>query len=550
MKRKTTTGVARGLVAVLIPTALVACGGGSDSSTPTTTTVTPAAMKVSGTAATGAAMANANISVVCAAGSGTATTSTSGTYTASVTGGALPCVLSATSSDGKTVLRSIVAGSGKTDSTANITPLSELLIAQLSGTDPKSFVAGFNAATTVSATDLAAAQKALLQVLTAAGVDTSNVGDILGGTLTAGSGAGYDGVLDKLQTVLTAAGVTLTDLTSAVSSNSKSDSATGTSVISTVLAPAATDCAALKTGTLRYVNYLNGQNGTLQVDAAALKLTVGGTAYQLTKTASCDYTANDSAATRLLVARSGAAVVLQGTGLTGVAGIAFPEQKLDVSALAGSYSRVTYGATFDAQEGDFGDTAFAADGQNGLSMNCPQGYGACVQDTTAKGKLVANANGGFDYVENNASVFRVFAFRDGSGKTLMLAQDTSGGSLAALVTKSKLALPAVSRVAAFWQFTLNNAGVSAVSEDANTVTAVDSTTGVVTRSFQSDGHFDTLTYNTPFDGTRYRATNACTTSAGAASTCNGVIHLPFGGLVLAASSLPSKHFLSVSVDKP
>jgi hypothetical protein len=543
--------VARGIVAVIIPTAMVGCGGGSDSSSSTTTTAAaPAALKVSGTAATGAAMAGANISVVCSSGTGTATTSTNGTYAASVTGGALPCVLSATSSDGKTVLRSIVAGSGKTDSTANITPLSELLIAQLSGTDPKSYVAGFNASTTINTTDLAAAQKALLQVLSAAGVDTANVGDILGGSLTAGSGAGYDGVLDKLQTVLSAAGVTLTDLTTAVSSNSKSDSATGSSVIGTVLAPAATDCAGLKTGTLRYVNYLNGQNGTLQVDAATLKLTIGGSAYSLTKNASCDYTAGDAAATRLLVTRSGAMIVLQGTGQTGVAAIAFPEQKLDVSALAGSYSRVTYGATFDAEEGDFGDTDFAADGQNGLARNCPLGYGACVEDNESKGKLVVNANGGFDYVENNTALFRVFAFRDSSGKTLMLAQAASGGSVAALVTKSKLTLPAVSRVAAFWQFTLNSAGVSAVTEDANTVTAVDSTNGVVTRSFQSDGHVDTLTYNTPFEGTRYRATNGCTTSTGGAFTCNGVIHLPFGGLVLAGSAVPSKHFLSISVDKP
>ncbi|WP_420995062.1 hypothetical protein ACKI2N_007720 [Cupriavidus sp. 30B13] len=542
--------VARGLVAVLIPTAMVACGGGSDSSPAAGAAAAPAAMKVSGTAATGAAMANASVSVTCAAGSGTATTGANGTYTATVSGGALPCVLSVTSSDGKTVLHSVLPGSGHTDATANITPLSELLIAQLSGIDPQSFAAGFSAATTISAAELAAAQAALLQMLTAAGVDTSGVGDIVGGGLTAGSGTGYDGVLDKLQATLAGAGATLADLASAVSTSSKTGSTAGAAVIGTVLARSAPDCPGLKTGTLRYVAFLNGQNGTMQVDADALKLTVGGNAYQLAKNASCDYLANDAAGTRILVARSGAAVVLQGTGLTGVAGIAIPEQKLDVAALGGSYNRVSYGATFDADEGDFGDTEFAADGQNGLAKNCPQGYGTCATDTESKGKLAANPSGGFDYVENGTTLHRVFAFRDGSGKTLMLAQAATGGTVAALVSKAKLALPALSRVASFWQFTLNNAGLSAVSEDANTVTAADSATGVVTRSFPSDGHFDTLTYNTPFDGTRYRATNACTTSAGAASTCNGVVQLPFGGLVLTASSVPGKHFLSVSLDKP
>jgi hypothetical protein len=550
MKNTAPTRLARRLTLLAIPAALAACGGGSDSTEPPVVQQpAPATLTVKGTAATGAAMANAAVKVNCSAGSATATAGANGTFSVTITNGALPCVLTATSSDGATELHSVAAGTGHADTTSNITPLSELLVARLSGTDPKTFVTGFGTATTIATADVTAAQTALLQTLTAAGLDTSSVSDIVGGALTAGSGTGYDGVLDKLKTTVANAGTTLADLTSAIASTSKLGSSTGNSTIGTVLAPAASDCAGLKTGTLRVLDFSNGSNGLVQVDAAALTATLGGVKYTLKKNAACDYTANDTAATRVLVSRSGIAVLLQGSGLSGNVVVAIPEQKLDVAALAGSYGRVQYGGTvFDPTVGDFGDTEFAADGQNGLSMNCPQGYGSCVQDKQSKGQLVANANGGFDYMENGASQARVFAFRNSSGRMLLVGME-SDGTFIALAGKEKVALPALNRVASFWQFNVNSAGLSAATEDSNTITAVDATAGTAARKFTSDGHSDTLSYNAPFDGNRYRATNACTSSSGGAFNCNGVVQLPYGGLVLSVSSVPGKHFLSVSIDK-
>jgi len=527
---------------------LTACGGGGGDSTASVPLAGPTSLKISGTAAVGAALANATVHVTCSAGAATATSDANGVFTVSIDSGALPCVLTAVSTDGATELHSVASGTGNAETTANITPLSELLVAKLAGVDPKAFVSGFGSTTVISDANVIAAQTALLQTLAAAGIDTTNVINIVGGAITAGSGNGYDGVLDKLKTAMDTAGVTLADLTTTVSATNAVGGDSGTSVIKTVLAPAAPDCAGLKSGTLRVLDFSTGENGLVTVDAAKLTATSEGVTYTLTKNAACDYTLNDDLTTRVLVAPSGLAVLLSGTGATGVAGIAMPEQKLDVATMAGSYDRVQYGP-FDTEAGDFGTTIFAADGQNGLSVNCPLGVGNCVEDALPKGKLVANAAGGFDYMENGASQARVFGFHNPSGRNFMIGQ-AADGTVIMLAGKDNLALPAVGRVSSFWQFTVTNTGLSTVSSDTNTTTAVDATTGVVTRQFASDGHFDTIAFNAPFAGTRYKATNGCATATGGALSCNGAVQMAFGGLVMVVSSVPTKHFISVAIDKP
>ena len=391
------------------------------------------------------------------------------------------------------------------------------------------------------------AQAALLQTLRTAGIDSSAVTDILSGTLNAGSHAGYDAVLDTLQTTMTAAGTTLAEVTSAIATTNGTGASTSASTVSTVLARASSDCASLKTGAMRVLDFSDGSNAIIQVDAAAMTATLAGSTYTLSRNASCDYTLNDTVATHVLVASSGVAVLLQGSGTSGVAAVAIPEQTLDVAALAGTYDRVQYG-TFDSQVGDFGTTVFAADGQNGLSVNCPLGVGNCVEDTQSKGKFVANAAGGFDYMENGASQARAFAFRNAAGRTVIVAY--TGADVVVLAQQAALSLPSVGAASSYWQFTVNGNGLSTVSSDSSTVTAVDSASGSVTRQFASDSHFDTLGFNAPFEGTRYRAANACTTSTGGAFSCSGVVQLPLGGIVLAVSSVPTKHFRTVSIVKP
>jgi hypothetical protein len=176
---------------------LSACGGG-DSGTPQTQTV-------SGVAATGLPLAGAAVNLTCATGSGTATTAGDGSYSVTLSGSTLPCVLTATSSDSKTVLHSVVPGSGSASgtTTAQITPLTELLLAQLSGQDPAKFAAAFGPTTAVSAAAVSSAQTALVSILKSAGVDPSSISDILGGAISAGSHQVYDAIQDTLQSAIT-----------------------------------------------------------------------------------------------------------------------------------------------------------------------------------------------------------------------------------------------------------------------------------------------------------------------------------------------------------
>lgn len=566
------TGLARHLVVIAIPATLVACGGGSGGEAPPQTPT--AALAVSGTAATGAAMANAAITISCAAGTATATAGTDGKFSASITGGALPCVLTATSSDKSLELHSLIPGTstGSASATANITPLSELLIAKYAGTDPKAFVTGFSAVTAIKASDITTAQTALLGTLKTAGVDTTKAADILAGAIVAGSKTDYDGVLEQFKATLASAGASLTDLSTAVQSASKSSDTTAGATLTTLLAPAASDCPGLKTGTLRVVNFDTTDPAQasyrVSVDAAGLTATVGSTKFTLTKNAACDYTASaaGATATRVLVARSGMAVLLQSGG---VSGVAIPEQRLDVAALAGSYNRVTYAKGFDSFIGDFGVTKFRADGYNGPAdgsdsgiFNCPAGYGACTADTQKKGTLKPNSAGGFDYVEPTGTVStRGFAFRSASGRTFILGWDPVSGAVNVLTSQDKLTLPTAGKVSNFWQFTVRPAtGIGAVTEDSNTVAKVDATAGTVTRQYSAttnDGHFDTLAFNPvdatqlSFAGARYRDPKLCTDAQGAAyAKCSSVIQLPFEGIVVTVSTVNANRFVAVSIDKP
>jgi hypothetical protein len=124
------------LLAASLTSLLTACGGDDDPAPTTTTTTTTAAtttttvattttttasLVITGTVATGAALSGASIAVTCSTNNGAATSNTDGTYSATISGGKGPCVLTATK--GATVLRSVTPGAG----VANITPLTDLL---------------------------------------------------------------------------------------------------------------------------------------------------------------------------------------------------------------------------------------------------------------------------------------------------------------------------------------------------------------------------------------------------------------------------------------
>jgi len=167
---------------------LTACGG-SDG------------ISISGVAATGAALSNTNYAVKCVSGTATGTTGQDGSYAVAVANGSFPCLIEATGSKGK--LHSI-AQSSNTSAIANITPLTEQLVGQLSP-DTIAFFENFAAsdASRLSADKIKAAQDAVFAALAASGIAVpASVTSLLEGSLrpAVGTQAGndYDKLLDKV----------------------------------------------------------------------------------------------------------------------------------------------------------------------------------------------------------------------------------------------------------------------------------------------------------------------------------------------------------------
>jgi hypothetical protein len=182
-----------GLV-VAVVAVLSACGG-SGSSSP---------LVITGTAATGLAIPGATINGKCKVGTGTATTLADGSYNLTITNGQLPCVLQITAADG-TKLHTVVTGAGRS-ANANVTPLTEMVVARVLGSDPKTYFAAFDAATVVQKIKpdtIKAAQTDIGLVLTGI-VDTSTLGDFISAPLKAAtqgnknSGDVHDQLLDAL----------------------------------------------------------------------------------------------------------------------------------------------------------------------------------------------------------------------------------------------------------------------------------------------------------------------------------------------------------------
>lgn len=203
------------VLALLAAGLLSACGGGGSGG---------GGMFVSGAAATGAAIAAGTVTMKCVSGTtSAATTGTDGSFRVDVGSATLPCLVRVSYLDGGGVSRTLHS-IATTAGTANVTPVTELLVASLTGGSPATAFDSFDASRTrgYTSTQIAAAATAVRTYLNGTlGVNTSllptdPVGASLKPAVGAAAGDDFDHVLDDLAAKLVTAGKTLGDAVATV----------------------------------------------------------------------------------------------------------------------------------------------------------------------------------------------------------------------------------------------------------------------------------------------------------------------------------------------
>lgn len=559
------TAFHRRLASVFVPAAiaLAACGGSDD---PPAAAPPPAVttLKLSGTAATGAAIGGAEVQARCAAGTGSASTSASGRYSIDMAGASLPCLLRVTAADG-TELHSLAStlDDGRSDAaTANITPVSELVVAQLGGQAPAEFFAAFDAegAAAVSAEAVRQAVDHVVAVLKAAGIDLSGVGQVLSAPLVAAAegapGDDFDQKLDALMAQLKASGTTLTSVIESMARNSPAappGARTGavSPAAEMLLRPAAPNCTALRSGTYRLVFLAPGAGGapytdTLTVDAAALTATGSdGEVTPLLVAGACRYGLPEGG--ELVVSAAGVGVLRSAEEGGLVAGLAFPAQRHAVSATLGdwNYMGLSDGAL------DLGTITVDDTGRATSGRFCDSA-GVCEEDPPdARETFVAHADGGFNYDGG-----RAFAFRSGGGE-MMLVFLSPDGAFALATRKAPTALPPMGRVSRSWNFTIapDYTAPLAPSVSENTVVSHADDGSLWRRDAVLDfaagiTRPESVQINLPLEGFIHRVAETVATSDGGSSSVSGWIGLGLRGIGIAPVGLPDNQRLILSVTVP
>ena len=568
--------------AALAAAGLVACGGGggggSDGGGGGGGTTT---LALSGSAATGAAIASGAVDAKCATGSGSATTGSDGSYSIGISGGKLPCLLRVTS--GSTVLHSAVAGSGSA-AVGNLTPTTQLIVARLAAADPATYYAAFDAtaAAAVTSAAIASAQAAVVATIRPAGVDFGTITDLIGGTLRpkvgSGTGDAYDQLLDALAAHLTASGITLGALSTAVATeavnlgNTTPGSGVASLPPSLLLQPAASNCSALRSGTYRVINpttsgVMADQFGTLALNASTLITRDGGSATDnpvWTANGTCRYL-TDGGTTDIVVSQAGVlAARTSNGGSTRVLAWAIPEQSHTLDELAGDWNLL--GLVHNN-----GTAAVYSAGAATLTLSATGAMSnvtACNNETTwsvtgadcvaASGPLPTmrvNTAGGFDIVDAGSVTSRVFAYRSGSGE-LMMASVDADGSFLFWTRKRTNVLPAVGATTASWNLYANAQLTStlAVDTSSNVISSVDATAGSLLRqqtlSGQNFSRPETLFINNPRNGYNFRVGGPVTTSIGTTVNVNEFTSLSMRGMGFSPLVQPGTKLFLFSATQP
>ena len=548
---------------------LAACGGSDSTPVPAPTPAPapapappPPSVTIAGTAVQGAALGGAAVSVKCGTGTGATTTAASGSYTVAITGGALPCAVKVVGTGGITY-HSLVAGTGNTGTfTANVSPLTEMVVSHVGATDPAAFFSAFSSTSTVPATSVTAAnsyvEAAMAGLTSLAGVNS------LTDTLVVGNA--LDQKIDSVVAGLATAGLTVADVTTSIVQNPAAPS-----VVAAPLAASAADCAWFKSGKYRIISRTETDPKyrfeVAQVNATALTATgADNVASPMTSDGACQFSINETDGTTKVLVSSGGMIVghFQSKTVATDRDMFFgvPEQTLPIAELAGTWNLALW------QPGNIGaggkaaavNAEFTIDATGQVTaLKACLGLFACVPSSAPFGKFVTNPSGGFDVLDENGLVIgRVFAYKTLAGRKVAVGLRADNTLSIAVPMNPLGALPAVGTVSNFRNLEIDGNpadSVSPLTEDSITITATNSNAKTVTRLRASDNRVDMHTYDKPRDGLRYRAGNSCTINS-APFNCAEVVQLPLQGMgvTLTLSAVPqppaSSQFYQFSVNKP
>ncbi|KAB2968561.1 hypothetical protein [Zoogloea sp.] len=533
------------LIGSALSLALAACGGGGGGSGNSTTS-TP--LVLSGNASNGAALSGAAVDAKCATGSGSATTDASGHYRISIDGGTLPCVLR--TPNGSTVLHSVVEAGGSQSLTANLTPLSEALVASLASAPPADLYANFDSTAQgrISAASIGNARANLTAAL--AGITDISPLDPLKDDLNAAP-ATTNAALGKLATALTDARLSQADLDAALAA------AGGvTAPVKTILQAASATCSGLRTGSYRLIAPFVGTGGTERITIDAKNLSVSyadANTDTLIDQGGCQFSTPDN--DQFYVSASGVTLLRYsaGSGKTGIA-LIIPEQTLPLFVFAGTWNEIGFGrdSSNTPLEGWSAQSILDSAGNFTGNLDCGSELGVTCTNDTLPTQLKTNNDGGFDTTYQGSAV-RMFAFRTASGGTMMVTTSPDGSALSILAKVGSLALPAVGSVTRYWNMSFNSTGYQGnfISE-TTTVTASNAAANTYTRSHASDGHQETLTINQPKDGMRYRPAATATNGSGGTVNVSAAVLMRASdtGLSVARNVTSGQNFFAMSIDRP
>lgn len=538
---------------------LAGCGGGgSDSTAGGTTTLGP--LTLSGVVAARAVATGKSVDVKCASGTGTATSNADGSYTVTVTDGQLPCVLRAKgTTDGD--LYSVAYGSGRT-ATANLTPLTQLVVTSMAGGTPSTFYNNFgeDMGALVTSARVEAALGTVQADLTARGINTASIGNPITAPLvpvgTTQTANPYGEVLAGLEASLTAGGTTLAQLVTAVAKASP-----------TVRLPAellsraqASNCATMRSGAFRFVwiaptgltaggDYEIVSRVTLDAPTLTFSNGVGGSA-TLTANGTCRYkgsTGTEGDPADAVVSQGG--VMLAFSTLSGVKrlGIGFPEQSLTLADLAGEYNMMQVESNQGVVAGSGLTFRLNASGAIESAVCQPSEVLArtCTPLSGPFPKLSVNTAGGFTMTSTDPAepwTDRWFAYRTGSGD-VMLMWIGQGGTFGFASPKVARTLPSLGASRA-WNASMDMERVASATtfgETSYLTKTLDAATDSYLRTVRNpqlatdDSHDQTIQHNWPRTGWTHLAAGSSLTPSGTSVSFREWVNLRLLGTGLSVT---------------